>query len=141
MTRRQKNFFKYAKNMSEMSSFPRVHIGCVATYGNKVIATGFNSTKSNPIQKKYNQYRDFTEDPKASWLEHSLHAEIATLKQLEHSDIDFGKCELWVYREKRDGSLGMCRPCSACLKYISDLGIKVVHYTTDEAYVMEEFVW
>ena len=59
MTNKQRKFFKHAKAASEMSSFPRVHIGAIVTCGNKVVGVGFNSRKSSPIQKKYNKYRNF----------------------------------------------------------------------------------
>ena len=59
MTNRQRKFFKHAKAASEMSSFPKVHIGAIVTCGSKVVGVGFNSRKSSPIQKKYNIERTF----------------------------------------------------------------------------------
>ena len=33
----------------------------------------------------------------------------------------------------------MSRPCQSCQKLIKDLGIRIVHYTTDNGYATEEF--
>ncbi len=56
MTRKQKSFFDAAKAVSESSEFPKVHIGCVVTYGNhRIISSGCNSTRTHPLQKKLNK--------------------------------------------------------------------------------------
>ena len=141
MTKKQRAFFKHAKAASEMSNFPKVHIGCIVTYGNKILSVGFNNTKSDPVQQRYNRFRNFDDGVQYGDLTHSLHAEIMALKQLEHTDIDFNRCEVWVYREKSDGSLGCCRPCDACLRYMKDLGITKLHYTTDIGYANETIVY
>lgn len=76
---------------------------------------------------KYNRYRkkiypgEFTQ---------KLHAEMSCIMQIKDMDIDFGKVELYVYREDGNGNLAMCRPCAACMKAVDDLGIKKIHYTT-----------
>ena len=58
MTKKQKSFFDAAKAVSKMSDFPRIHIGCVATYGNhRIISSGCNSTKTHPVQKRLNKER------------------------------------------------------------------------------------
>lgn len=141
MTKKQKHFFKHAKAASEMSSFPRVHIGCVVSCGSKVMSAGFNTSKTAPIQKKYNQYRNFDANSPATGLIHSLHAEISALNQLKYSDVDFSKCEVWTYREDRNGNLAKSRPCPGCLQMIKDLKIKKIHYTTNEGFVDEEIIY
>ena len=58
--------FKLAKNASEFSDC-HIKIGAVLMYKNKVISVGYNTTKSNPIQKAYNIYHkggDFMFDEK-----------------------------------------------------------------------------
>lgn len=140
MTNKQRKFFKHAKAASEMSSFPRVHIGAIVTCGNKVVGVGFNSRKSSPIQKKYNKYRNF--DCSATNTEplHLTHAEVAALGQLKYMDIDVSKCEVWTYRENLNHELSLSRPCAACMNYLKDLGIKKIHYTTDGGYADEEIM-
>lgn len=133
MTRKQKSFFEAAEAVSRTSEFPRVHIGCVVTNGNhRIISSGCNSTKSHPLQKKYNKER-FEED-----TQHSLHAEVDALLPLLKEDIDFSKVELYTYRELADGTMAMSRPCPSCMKLIKDLGIRNIYYTTQDGYAHEE---
>lgn len=119
--------FNRAKEISYLSDYNRIHIGCVAVYKNHVLAVGYNTNKTHPLQMKYNRYRerkydgDFTQ---------KLHAEMSCLNQIRDMDIDFGKVELYIYREDRNKTLAMCRPCAACMRAIDDLGIKKIHYTT-----------
>ena len=49
--------FKLAKNASTFSD-RKIKIGAVLMYKSKVISVGYNTTKSSPIQKMYNVYRN-----------------------------------------------------------------------------------
>ena len=134
LTNSQKSFFDIAKKVSELSTFHRknVKIGCLIVSGNRIISSGYNSDKTNPIQKKYNRLRFSEETP------HRLHAEIsALLPLLNNKDIDFSKVKIFTYREKADHSLGKSRPCKSCMALIKDLGIKHIYYTTDDGYCHE----
>lgn len=134
LTNSQKSFFDIAKKVSELSTFHRknVKIGCLIVSGHRIISSGYNSDKTNPIQKKYNRLRFSEETP------HRLHAEIsALLPLLNNKDIDFSKVKLFTYREKADHSLGKSRPCKSCMALIKDLGIKHIYYTTDDGYCHE----
>lgn len=132
MTRKQMSFFKAAKAISELSDFPKAHIGCVIAEGNhRIISSGFNSTKSHPLQKQLNKER-FDADYK-----HTLHAEVAALLPLMKEDIDFSKVEIYNHRNYKDGRLALSRPCKSCMKLIRDLGIKKINYTTIDGYACE----
>ena len=134
LTNSQKSFFDIAKKVSELSTFHRknVKIGCLIVSGHRIISSGYNSDKTNPIQKKYNRLRFSEETP------HRLHAEItALLPLLNNKDIDFSKVKIFTYREKADHSLGKSRPCKSCMTLIKDLGIKHIYYTTDDGYCHE----
>lgn len=134
MTRKQESFFEAAEAVSKTSEFPRVHIGCVVTNGNhRIISSGINSTKTHPIQKKYNAERF-----DVNIGTHSLHAELDALLPLLKEDIDFSKVELYTYRELADGTMAMSRPCPSCMKLIKDLGIRNIYYTTQDGYAHEE---
>lgn len=136
MTKKQKSFFEAAKAVSASSNFPRTHIGCVVTDGNhRIISSGFNSTKTHPLQKKCNRER-FSEDTM-----HTLHAEISALLPLIKEDVDFSKVKLYVYRTRKDGSLGLARPCDGCMHLIRTLGIKDIFYTTYDGYTHEEILY
>ena len=132
MTKKQKSFFDAAKAVSKTSDFPRIHIGCVATYGNhRIISSGCNSTKTHPVQKRLNKERFNADTP------HSLHAEVATLLPLLKDDIDFSKIEIYTHRTLANGHLSLARPCPSCMKLIKDLGIRKIWYTTADGYACE----
>lgn len=126
------HFFTLAKNASMCSDFNKQRLGCVITYKNRVISSGFNCCKTHPLQKKYNKYRFPTDN-----TPHTLHAEIYALAPLVDCDIDWSRVEVYIYRSHKDGSLGLARPCKSCMALIKTLGIKKIHYTTENGYATE----
>lgn len=126
-------YFNYAKNMAEMSICQH-KLGCVIVYNNKIIGTGFNSNKTHPIQKLYNNRR-FPEDEHP----HTIHAELHALSPYLHKDIiDWSKVTLYTYRIRRmNNKYGVSRPCESCMALIKKLGIKRICYTTDDGFVKE----
>lgn len=135
LTKKDRAYFNIAKEVSKLSDFPRVQIGACAVYKHKVISTGYNSIRTSPLQKKYNQYR-FTAE-----TNHSYHAEIMCLKPLiDRKDIDCKNIDLYVYREYKNGQPGIARPCESCMKLISELGIKHIYYTNSGGFSHEEIL-
>lgn len=127
------DFFKHARNMSLMSDFHKSHTGCVVVYKNRIIEAGFNTCKTHPIQRKYNELRFSCE-----WSPHYMHAEVHALSQLIHNnDINWSKVHIYVYREHKNGIRAMARPCKSCMQLIKDLGIKYIHYTTEDGHADE----
>lgn len=124
--------FNLAKNASEFSDH-KIKIGCILIYKNKVISVGYNTTKSHPIQKEYNIYRNTknrTYD--TNKMNNSLHAEMmCLLNAKKHFKGDFSKCSIYIYSTKKDGSTRLTRPCNACMRYIDELGIKNIYYTNN----------
>ena len=128
-------YFNIAKSVSELSDFPRIKIGSCSVYKHKVISTGFNTQRTDPMQKKYNRYR-FTEDTK-----HTCHAELSCLKPLiGRKDIDFKNVDLYIYRSYKNGELALSRPCPSCMKLITELGIKNIYYTNSGGFSHEEIL-
>ncbi len=130
----KRNFAK-AREVSFNSNFKQHHLGAVFYYKGQILATGFNSQKTSPIQKKYNRERNF--DVEASYAKNSLHAECACLSKVRYLDIDFSKAALFVYREHKNGQRALARPCKACMKFIKELGIQNIYYTTDNGWCHE----
>lgn len=130
MTKAVENGFRHARSAALMSDFSRAPIGCVVTLRGRVLAAGFNSRKSHPQQQRYNRYRKFRGNPAP--LPAQLHAEVAALVQLRNVDIDWAKVDIFIYRLRRDQPHGLARPCPACRRYLQDLGVKSIWYTTDE---------
>jgi len=135
LTKSHRAYFKAAKAVSEMSDFERVKIGAVAVYSHRIISSGTNSMKTNPLQKKYNIYR-YSKD-----MGHTLHAETQCLLPLiGRKDIDFSRVSLYIYRAHKDGTLALAKPCASCMALIKELGIKKVYYTGNGSYISENFI-
>jgi len=120
---------------SDYSGCGRARIGCVLVYKGSILAKGFNTDKTHTYQARYNKWR--YKDSGNKYLPSKLHAEAMALNKVKYLDIDFSKVHLYVYRELRDGTLGMSRPCPACLAAIKQMGIKNIHYTTDCGFAAE----
>lgn len=136
LTKKDKAYFNIAKEVSILSNFPRIKIGCCAVYKHKVISTGCNSLRTSPLQKKYNKYR-FTVD-----TNHTCHAETSCLKSLiNRRDIEFKNVDLYIYRAYQNNELALSRPCPSCMKLISELGIRNIYYTGNKSYISEEIVY
>ena len=129
-------YLDMAKEASKNSDFTKHHLGAVAIYRGSLLATGCNSCKTSPLQKKYNHEREYMVE--ASFANtNSTHAECACLSKIRYLDIDFSKVKLYVYREHKNGVKALARPCPACQKMIKDIGIKEVWFTTENGYGYE----
>ena len=132
-------YFSKAKHIAQVSDFPKVHIGCIAVYQNRIIGIGCNTNKTHPTQKYYNRYRiDDNDFDNSESLLPKLHAEINCINQLKHLNINFSKVKLYIYRTRKDIVCGMARPCASCMQAIRDLGIREIYYTTNDGYSYEK---
>ena len=130
-------FFKEAKKESFLSDYDGQHLGAVAVYGDKIIlAKAHNSNKTNTTQYFYNRYRIEQKSNIMSKPPRS-HAEVNLLRKIRFLDIDFSRVSVYIYRELKNGELGMARCCPACMAALKSLGIKKICYTTDDGYAEE----
>lgn len=127
MTKRDLSFFNIAKEISLLSDI-NPKIGCVVVEGKRIVSSGCNSDKTRPLQKRMNIYRHFSNYDESK---HSGHAEINALSPLIGKEIDWTKIKIYVYRELRDGTIALARPCVSCMKLIQKLGIKNIYYSND----------
>lgn len=138
MTNRDIVFFNAAKEMSKLSDYSPHKIGCVITHKNRIVSSGYNSRKSNPLQKRYNRIRFNTDS-----TPHSCHAETkALLPILKDKNIDRSRLRVYLFREHADGSLALSKPCPSCMKMLKDAGIKQIYFTDEgsycEKYIVEQ---
>lgn len=112
----------YAVALSSEGVGGRTHsnfkIGSILVLGASVVSA-VNSYKTSPRLVQFYKYPFF-------------HAEAACIFKM---GID--KCEngiLYVARVKRDGSLGLARPCEECQKLIALVKLKKVVYSTENGY-------
>lgn len=131
-TKRDMRFFEVAKAMARTSKHPRFSVGAALVCGGQVISVGVNMNKTHPMQKKYNKYRNIDKP-----MHHNLHAEIAAIMEAVHKLDDLKNVKVYVYRETKDGTPAMARPCAACMPCLNDHGIVDIYYTTDDGYAYE----
>ena len=134
-----KKYFSIAKEYSLYSDFPKIHIGAIIVYKNKVVSYGYNTTKQHPLQAKYNKYRTIDGKPcDVCQMNNTLHAELMSIINLLRTFKDnLNKCSIFVYREYKNGSTALCKPCEGCEKALHDIGIKNIYYTTNNGWCYE----
>lgn len=106
------SFFRLARNVSKLSDH-RYKLGAVVVTNGKPIAVGHNQTKTNPCAK---------------WV--GLHAEEQAIKACGKANLSGSS--IYVYRQKKNGSLAIARPCEHCMQILKDSGVKWIYYTTSE---------
>ena len=136
-----KRYFKFAREASLRATYQGTRsapqIGAVAVYKKSIVAEAWNSNKTSPLQAKYNVYRFSETDTPAK-----LHCETALIQKLRWKfgdSIQWDKLDIYLYREYKDGSLAPSRPCSSCLMLLKELGLRRIHYTTEDGFVTEKF--
>lgn len=113
-------FFNYAKKFSNFGEHSKAQVGSVIVQGNKIISWGYNQNKTHsqaPHSYKF------------------IHAEFDSIRKLTPEQLK-GSI-IYVYRETKNGDLGMSKPCPSCKKLIEDVGIKGIAYSTESGYVYE----
>ena len=88
-----KKYFKLAKNASKFSDYNKknIHIGSVLVYKNKIIANGWNTQKTSPIQYQYNKHREIecgTRNFSADDHLPCIHSEMKCLIDTKYMDIE-----------------------------------------------------
>jgi deoxycytidylate deaminase len=132
LTKSQRAYFRAARAVSELSDYPRHHLGCVIVDKHRIVSSGYNSnTKCDSIQAKMDIERHGVFCPG------KVHAECAALMPILKNKISLSNAELYVYREHKNGSLAMSRPCPSCMKLIRKCGIRYINYTTEDGYAFE----
>lgn len=136
-------FFNMARQIAEQSDFGSTKVGCVLVYQGKILATGCNTTKTSPIQKRYNRFRHF--NPGVKPIQHSNHAELAAIKSVSYTvdkEIDWKRVKVYVFRIAPGLPLGMgcAKPCPGCMALIRDKGIRDVYYSDNDGYCYQRIV-
>jgi len=109
-------FFDLARKVSKLSDHKRFGLGAVIVSGSKIISVGANKLKTHP--KSTHPYQ-------------SLHAEMAAIISAHQ---DLSKCDIYVYRETKQGVQAMAKPCIYCQTMIKEAGIRTVYYSNAGIY-------
>ena len=103
-----------AKKLSFKSTH-RVKIGAVIARGKHVIGVGFNKiNKTHPLITRRCPHK-------------KLHAEVDALIGIDRHLLRHAV--IYVYRERLDGQIGMCKPCPDCQAILREVGIHKAFYT------------
>ena len=134
------HLFKLARASSKLSDYKSgcssARVGCVVAYKGTVLSKGFNSDKTHTTQARYNKWR--YKDNGNNYLPQKLHSEIKALEAIKYLDINFSKVHIYIYRELKDGTMALSRPCPSCMARIKEMGIKNIHYTTADGFCHEK---
>lgn len=106
-------FFELARKMSFKSTYRHQH-GSVIVLGKKIIGLGFNEIKTH------------SKSPDPWKFKHSEFSAILNARRE-----DFSKCEIYIYRETKNGTPAPSKPCAYCLKMIKSLNFSKIHYSDD----------
>lgn len=125
------SYFRIAKNLSELSDH-RTKVGCAIVSGHRIISSGHNSdSKCHKIQADIDRKSFHCDCPG------KLHAESDAIIYCIKNNIDLSRATIYVYRELKDGTKAMARPCPRCMRLIKEQGIRKIKYSTDEGYASE----
>lgn len=130
-TKTDYKMFEVAQAISRISDMGRIKIGSCIVLKKDVLAVNANMKKTHPIQMQYNTLRS------KKIVRHYMHAEMGALVKIKDFNILRG-AKIYVYRDRRDNNIGICRPCVACMAAIAKCGITDVYYTTNVGYAYEK---
>lgn len=131
-------YFNIAKQNAKLSTFSnkrRLQIGAIIVFKNKVIASGFNTNKTNPIQRTF----AFLTNNYESVYCHSEINVISKVIREKYNRKDFEEMDIYVYRELENGNLGLAKPCIICEACIKTFKFRNVYYTSENGFVCEKF--
>jgi deoxycytidylate deaminase len=109
-------YFELARKLSKLSEHHH-QIGAVIVRKNRVLGVGFNKPRKTHT-KSNNAYR-------------TVHAELAAILAAQE---DLTGTVVYVYREFKDGSPNLAKPCKYCQLLIKQAGIKRVFYTANRTF-------
>lgn len=117
---------KKARTESLKSDHYQYKLGAAVVRNGKIISSGYNHLrKTNPqiISIGRSNFK-------------TVHAEMDCIFKLKNKELLKG-ATIFVYREKKDGTLGCARPCPICFNFLAFYGIKKIIYSTDTGFFSE----
>lgn len=107
-------YLTLAKLLAAKSNY-KIRVGCVIVKHGTPIAVGFNRVKSHP---RHVHPRNAT-----------VHAEMDAVAGCQTT---MKGATIYVYREHRDGTPALARPCANCQTILQKEGIKTMIYSTND---------
>lgn len=116
---KEERFLALAKKVSKRSDHHEHKLGCAIVRGSKVLGLGFNLLKTH------------THSPHR-WK--GIHAEYMAVMAASY---DVKGATAYIFRQQKNGTPAMSRPCQYCWKLLMECGIKKVVYTFEGSFKEE----
>lgn len=100
-----------AKKVSVLSDHPQHKLGAAILYKKNVISLGCNKYKTHPKSPHQWKY---------------LHAEVVAVLKANQ---DVRGSDIYVWRETKGGIPACAKPCSSCMAFLIEAGIKRIFYS------------
>lgn len=119
---KQEEFLNLAKKASKRSDHRSHKIGCVIAKRNRIVGIGFNRMKTHP---------------KSPHSHKNIHAEFMAVI---NAGFEVKGATAYVFRQQKNGTWAISRPCEYCWKFLLDHGIKEVVYSFEGSFKKESIV-
>ena len=114
-----KKFLSIAKKESRLSNHHSHKLGCAIVRNGKVLGVGHNMMKTHP--KSPHRFKN-------------IHAEFMAVL---NSNMDIGGGTAYIFREQKNGTPAISRPCTDCWRFLMECGIKDVVYSFEGSFKQE----
>jgi len=108
--------YRVALTFAKKSEYVPYKVGACIARGRRILSAGCNQVKTHPMMLRFNN--NFVS---------SLHAEMHACIGVDPEAL-FGS-DIYVVRVRRDGSLGLSKPCKICREFLEELGIRRAFYS------------
>ena len=102
-------------------------MGCVIFRKKNIISIGYNA----PLKSAKNLHPQYTRWP------NSIHAEVDAILKAKANLVG---SEMIVIRINNQDQFRMAKPCIYCMKYITHVGIRKIHYSLNEKNLLQTLV-
>lgn len=120
LSRRHQRNIRLAQLLSYKSTCQH-RLGCIIVRGTKVLGVGFNSLRTHTKSRTMGQ---------------TIHAELSAILNTGERILD--NCVVYLFRQKKNGTTGIAKPCKICEAYLKELRVRKVYYTIDNNILIEE---
>lgn len=117
---RTERLLSLAKQASRKSDHYKYRMGCVIAKGNKVLGTGHNLIKTHP------------RSPHKFGM---IHAEFMAAI---NAGYDISGATVYVFRQFKDGTPSIAKPCEDCWRFLMECGVKQVVYSYEGSFKTEK---
>lgn len=110
-------YFDIAKRLADKSQYFH-KLGCVVVKKNKAIGFGYNKPHKT--------------HPRSTTKFRTTHAELDAIIGLSYTDLS--GAEVYVYRQLKNGTPAMAKPCQHCMELLKLANVSKVYYTSEKGF-------